>query len=182
MESEKVICTACGHELEIGDYPFCPHGSIYEQNAQHFDPIVFHKDVTTGEYSVPMHASDPAPPGHMTVEIRNMREADRVVKEINSRSRSEASDRREMNRLYFEERRKETRERVDAEIQRRGITDRRVLGVLEKIRERQDAKHNRKFSSTKAFDPNTHIQVLSFNRGNRMPHAGPETGWRDKRV
>lgn len=24
---DKVICTQCGHTLEIGDHPFCPHGA-----------------------------------------------------------------------------------------------------------------------------------------------------------
>lgn len=176
---EPTLCASCGHELEIGDYPFCPHGSIYEGNAQRFDPIILHKSAS-GEYSFPGSSSDPVPAGYEKIEITNMRQADKYVKEIGEIERSKMSDKREMNRLYFEEQTKERRERIDS-VLNSGKLSGRARMLAEKAREYADKKHDQRFSRTKAFGPNFHIQALSFDQSNRMPYAGPETGYKDRR-
>lgn len=176
---EPTLCAHCNKELEIGDYPFCPHGSIYEQSAKRFDPIVLHKG-PNGEYSFPGNSSDPVPAGYEKIEITNIRQADRYVREIDSKERSKMFDNRENNRLYFEEKTRERRQQVDALLQSGKLSNRARM-LAEKAREYADKKHDRRFSSTKAFSPNFHIQALSFDVGNRMPYAGPDTSYRDRK-
>lgn len=180
---EPTVCSECGQELQIGDYPFCKNGSghesIYESNAQRFDPIILHKSAT-GEYSFPGHSSDPTPAGFERIEIKNMRQAEHYTREINSIERGKMSDKRELNRLYFEEKTKDRREGIDAEMKRRGLSG-RALELAMKARAYADKKHDRRFSSARAFGANFHIQALEFNQSNRMPYAGPETGYKDRR-
>jgi len=77
-------CVHCGHELQIGDYPFCPHGSIYPERAQHFEPIVVHVS-GDGQYRFPAATDAPVPSGYRKVEIRTIQEADRISREVNRR-------------------------------------------------------------------------------------------------
>lgn len=30
----KDVCEKCGHEMEVGDYPYCPHGSVRRSARQ----------------------------------------------------------------------------------------------------------------------------------------------------
>ena len=174
-------CPECGIELSIGLWPYCPHGSILNRDAANFPPIVLHQDAATGEYSFPASASEPVPDGYRKIEIRNMREADRYVREIGSSERSKLVEMRENNRLYFEERRKETRERVDAEMRRRGLTSGRALLLRDRVRQYVDRKHAERYSSARSLDLNFHNQALSFDSSNRQGHSGPETNWRNRK-
>lgn len=173
-------CPSCGDEMQIGDWPFCggpgSHESIYRQDSQRFDPIVLHRDPLSGEYSVPMHSSDPTPHGYEKIEIRTMREADKHIRYMDAREREKAVGNREMNRLYFEERTKERREKVDSLI-RAGKLSGRAQWLAENARKMADAKHEKRFAKT--LNPNCHFQALSFDSSNRMSYASKETGYRD---
>lgn len=171
-----VTCSSCGKEMEIGDYPFCPHESIYHQNSLHFDPIVLHRDPTSGEYSVPAHNRDPTPAGYERIEITNMRDADKHIRHMDTRARSEMADKRDLNRMYFEERTKERRERVDRLLSS-GAFSPRARYLAEKVREFADKKRERKYN--RSLDPRTHFQALSFDSSNRMSYSSRETGHRD---
>lgn len=175
---EPVKCSTCGKELEIGDYPFCPHESIYGQQAQRFDPIVLHRDPSTGEYSVPGRSNDPVPAGYEKVEITNIRQADKIVREMDRRASHDASIKQDMNRQFFDEQRKAHREQVDAEMRRRGLDSGRARMLRDKVRawadKQQEVRRARK------GNPNTHFQVFAFDRSNRMPHSSRETGYRDR--
>lgn len=176
----NTVCGTCGQTLEIGDYPFCPHGRPYNKQAKNFDPIIVHQDAVTGEYSFPPSSSDPAPPGHKTHVITNMREAERLTRDVNARERSKVVDKMENNRLYFEEQTKQRRDNIDSIIASRGLSGpaRRLMDIA---RQRTDDKRNRKYSSARSLEPNFHIQALEFNVSNRQPHAGPQTGWKDRK-
>lgn len=60
------MCTKCGQELQIGDYPFCPHGRSFGGNrlsAIHTsERTVIYRNPRTGEVRYPARA-DVAVPG-----------------------------------------------------------------------------------------------------------------------
>lgn len=180
VQGSVVICSSCGHELAIGDYPFCPHGSIFSENATRFDPIVLFRDGTTGEIYPATHTSDPTPDKHERIEITNMRQADHYVKHFSAIERTKRVERGENTRLFFEERTKERREKMDGLIKSGKLTG-RALWLAEKAREFADRKHDKRFSTARSLDSNVHFQALSFNSSNRMPYSSKETGFRDRR-
>lgn len=179
------VCKECGHEFQIGDYPFCKNGeghqSIFPENASRFPEIVVHKDLATGEYSYPASAREPVPAGYAPVVIRNMREYERFSRDAGAHERAKVVEQRENNRLFFEERTRATREHVDSEMRRRGMMQGRALLLRDRVREFVDKKHAARFSSARSLDVHFHNQALEFNSSNRQSHSGPETNWRERK-
>lgn len=176
-------CPSCGDPIQIGDWPFCSgpgsHQSVFQRDSLNFPAIVLFKDLSTGEVYPAAHTSESTPHLHERIEIRDMRTADFYIRQINSREREKAVDRREMNRLYFEERTKERREKVDS-LLASGKLSNRARWLAEKARAYANAKHEKRFS--KPLDPHAHFQALSFDSSNRMPYSSPETGWKDRKA
>jgi ElaB/YqjD/DUF883 family membrane-anchored ribosome-binding protein len=165
-------CVRCGHELQIGDYPFCPHGSIFTQFAQHFDPIVLHQ-AADGSYSFPASVDAPVRPGYRKVEVRTIQEADRVTREVNSREESKA---REIH-AQSESMREATlsRNRRDMDKLRDRLSD-AGKQFAERARQYVDSKPRRGFQS-----PNFHMDVFSFDSSNREVHRDDRTGWKGRK-
>lgn len=80
-------CGSCGQELEIGDFPFCPHGSVFERNAN-FSPIVIHQDAE-GNVSFPGRSDVPPRPGYQRVELNTTAEVRAFERQYNQRMRAE---------------------------------------------------------------------------------------------
>lgn len=172
-------CLQCGHEIEFGEYPFCPHGAIRERNAQRWDSIVVWQSNTDAEkYSFPGQANEPVPEGYHRVEITNLRQADQFVSRMNGIERRRMEEIRDMRYALddagIRERRREEDVRGTASV-RAAALRRRVREWTDKIRERRREAHPR-------IDPQFHIDVLSYDSGHRNSYSGPETGWRERKT
>lgn len=93
MES---ICSDCKKELQHGDWPFCngtgEHGSVFEVNAQRFDPVVVFKSAD-GRVRTPGRSDAPTPEGFARVELKTVREIRAFERQMNmsEHSKHEAS-------------------------------------------------------------------------------------------
>jgi hypothetical protein len=173
-------CPQCGHEIEIGQYPYCPHGWIHERNAQRFETIVVWQSNSDAEkFSFPGQANEPAPEGYHKIEITNIRQADQFVARMNGIERRKLEAQRDQRYALDDAGVKQRRYEEDVLGRLRGNTraenlQRRVREWADKLRERRRGQHPR-------IDPQFHINVLSFDSGNRNSYSGPETGWREKK-
>jgi hypothetical protein len=186
MIEPMTTCAQCGKELAIGDYPFCPHETIFSQRAQRFDPIIVHR-APDGSYSFPGTSDATVPAGYERVEIRDMRAADRVVGEIN---------RLEDARIR-EEHYRSTHQREAALARSREVMDRIKAGGAWRTRDgrvmhglssegREFAERAREYVASKQrsgpSSANFHIDVLSHDSSNREPHRDARTEWRARRA
>jgi len=78
-----IVCELCNRKVQVGDWPHCPHGSIYERNATTAAPTVVFRN-SKGEYRFPGRDTDKPPRGFQRVELSG-RSADRFEKEMNAR-------------------------------------------------------------------------------------------------
>jgi|SRR5215475_10510899 len=173
-------CKDCGHEIEIGEYPFCPHGSIRQATARSWEPIVvWASNTKPDEFSYPGQADEPVPDGYHRVEIQNLREADRFVARVNAIERAKAEGTRDLNQRFLDEQTRMRRREFDAKL--RGNLSPCGEALLRAAREWTDQRRDQKRKVTRNLDPRFHIQVLSFDSGNRNSYSGPETGWRERK-
>ena len=169
-------CPQCGQELEIGAWPWCPHGSIYERNAQRWDAIVVWQSNSDAEkYSFPGQASEPCPEGYHRVELTNLREADQFVSRFNGIERRKLEGEREMRHALDDAGVRERRAAEDA----RGVGSAQAAALRRAARVWADRLRERR----RAFrvDPHFNINVLSYDSGHRNSYSGPETGWRERK-
>ena len=148
-----------------------------ERDARAFEPIVvWASDTDSRKYSFPGQADEPVAEGYHKVEITNLREADRFVQRINGIERAKAEATRALNYQALDEATKIRRENTVARI--RGNP--RAEALFRAARDWADKRRAEK-RSQQCMDPNFHIQVLSFDSGNRSSYSGPETGWRERK-
>lgn len=173
-------CAECGHEIEFGEFPFCPHGAIRELNARRFESIVvWQSNTEPDKFSFPGQASEPCPDGYHRLEITNLPEADRFVSRMNAIERAKAESNRELNDQALDEQTRRRRNEFDA--RNRSSLDSRSEALLRAVREWADRRRTEKRYRRSRLDPHFHIQVLSFDSGNRNSYSGPETGWRERK-
>lgn len=171
-------CPDCGHEIEIGQYPWCPHQPLREANARRWDPIVVWASNTDPEkFSFPGQADEPCPPEYHRVEITNLREADRFVSRMNAIERRKMETTRDLNYQALNEQIKRRREDTTARIH----GNPRAEALFRAARAWADQRREEKRVRHRNLDPRFHIQVLSFDSGNRNSYSGPETGWRERK-
>jgi hypothetical protein len=171
-------CSECGREIEIGDWPYCPHGALHEVHAQRFDPIVvWASNSDPDKFSFPGQANERCPPEYHRVEITNLREADRFVSRMNAIERAKAEASRDLNYQALDEQTKRRREDTMARI--RGNP--KAEALFRAAREWADRRREEKRARHRNLDPHFHINVLSFDSGNRNSYSGPETGWRERK-
>jgi hypothetical protein len=174
MPSE-VRCEECHLELEVGDWPYCPHPKVHGRDSRLFEPIVVWKHNTeVDKYSFPGQGDERVPDGYHKVEIHNLRDADRLVREINRIERSKSIDARSLNYQALDEATRIRRRDIDARI--RGNP--RAEALFRAAREWAD-KRKAKNRAKHSQEPNFHIDILSFDSGNRRSYSGPETQWRE---
>jgi hypothetical protein len=186
----STICPQCGQPIEVGDWPYCPHGSTREVNAQRWDPIVVWQSNDDPEkYSYPGMAEEPCPAGYHRVEIQDLRQADRFVSRVNDIERRKAEETRDMRYVLDDAGVQDRRREEDARgwVMRGDGTKFYVRGnaraeaLLHAAREYADRRRGEKRSRHRNLDPHFHINILSFDSGNRNSYSGPQTGWREKK-
>ena len=173
MMELMTTCGECGAELQIGDWPYCPHGSIHEQNAQHFDPIVVHRDAD-GAYSFPASVDAPIRPGYERVEIRTLREADRLTREVNSHEDARIREAHYQSEATRDQSRRRNREVLDRLKRRFSPAG---LEFADGARRYVDQKPSRPPGSA-----NFHIDVFAHDASNRELHADERTGWQRRKA
>ena len=184
------ICKECGAEVLIGDWPWCPHGLIRNADSRAFQPIeVWQSNTDPEKYSFPGIADEPVPDGYHKIVISNLREGDQFTARFNELERRRLEQERQLRHTLDDAGVKDRRAEEDARgwVMRADGTKFYVRGNAraealqraarlwaDKVRERRRAARSR-------VDPHFHIQVLSFESGNRNSHSSAETNWRERK-
>lgn len=174
------VCSDCGQELQIGSWAWCPHGSVFPETAQRFDPIiVWQSNIDSAKYSFPGQANEPVPKGFHTLEITNMRQADQFVSRFNHIERQKLEAERRERYALDDAGVKQRRYEEDALGKLRGNS--RAEALQRRVREWADKQRDRRREMHPRIDPHFHNNALSFFSGNRASFSGPETSWREKK-
>jgi hypothetical protein len=176
MPDDDTLCQACGRVLEIGDYPFCPHGSIWSAHAQRFSPIVVHVS-QAGEYRFPASVDAPIPAGYRKVEIRTIQEADRISREVNAREDSTLRAVQAQSDTSRSLTRARNRAFMDSIRHKLSPAGREYLDrAREYVAQKDRARENSRPRSTNFF-----IDVFAHDASNRERHADERTGWKGRK-
>lgn len=151
---------------------------MFQARAQRFDPIVvWASNADPNKFSFPGQANEAVPEGYHKIAISNMREADQLVARVNDIERRKMEEIRDtryaLDDAGIRERRREEDARGTVSV-RAEVLRRQVREWTDKLRERRREQHSR-------VDPQFHINVLSFDSGNRNSYSGQETGWRERK-
>lgn len=150
-------------------------GEYQPRNAQPFTPItIWVSDTNPNQVSWPGNPNEPVQEGYHKVVLTDFNQADKIVRQLDNVKRLETEFDREMNKQYFDERTKERRDNIRAKIGGNA----RASALHKAVCEYVDKKRDKKYS--KPLNPGSHLQIREFDRSNRMPYAGKETGWRDR--
>lgn len=172
MGNDMVKCLNCGAELEIGDWPFCPHGSVSRRWASSFDPVVIHRG-KNGSVRFPARGDARVPEGYAKVELRTIQEIRRFEREINQQERAIHDDHqaREEHALTPDRsaRRAEVRDAM-----RRMTPLGRDFARLAMKRNDERPRGN--------FDAGFHIEVFEQDSSNREPHCDQRTDWKERKA
>lgn len=183
-------CKECGHEITHGEWAWCPHGQTREASARRWDPIVVWASNTEADkYSFPGQAEEPCPDGYHKIEITNLREADRFVSRMNGVERRKLEAERDMRCTLDDAGITDRRREEDARgwVMKADGTkfyirgNARAENLQRRVREWADRLRERRRSGSSRIDPHFHINVLSFDSGNRNSYSGPETDWRERK-
>lgn len=166
-----MICKDCGQELEIGSWPYCPHGSTRGTFAAGFDPVVIHRDAQ-GNFRYPAHVNAPIPEGFQKVELRTTHEVRAFEAEVNQRERAKAdmnlSQRESAFSLQQAARRRDLRSDMN-HMSEQGRDFARLA---------MDRTNNRRAVPR---DVGFHLDVFSNNSSNREVHRDAKTDWKGRK-
>jgi hypothetical protein len=183
-------CKECGAEVFIGDWPWCPHGSVRGGNARRFDDIVvWQSNSDPDKYSFPGQANEPVPDGFHKVVISNLREGDQFTARFNELERARLERERDMRRTLDDAGIRDRRAEEDARgwVMKADGTKFYVRGnsraeaLRRAVREWTDRRREERRARAGSIDPRFHSQVLSFDSGSRNSYSGQETGWRERK-
>jgi hypothetical protein len=170
------ICTDCGVELSIGDWPFCPHGSLRSSDAERFIPPVVFRNPSAGdqEFMVPGRSDQQPPPGYERVELKTRAQIDRFCKEYDSHQKdvkdriAEMEDRRGASNSNA--RNISRLERAIPQIPSELLVGPkgRKVSLRKLLTERLEAAKARSRSADAArFSPNAFFSAFEMDQGNR---------------
>lgn len=160
------ICSACGSELQIGDYPFCPHGSTHFRDALNFDPVLVF-EMPDGSHYYPGSNKDAAPvPGAKPILLDTLRKADRFMHSVNAREQEQMDRRTEAERNHYDRAKRESRESLRSELDKRGIN----RGNIEAIMADRDGKGPDKREVMRQFEAIAEATGQPFNREQAEQH------------
>lgn len=129
------LCSSCGQEMRVGDWPFCESGGGHRPartlDAKAFDAILVF-EMADGTHSYPGH-NDPllAPTGAKPIFLDTLRKADEFVRNTNRREQEEIDIRHEAKRNHYDKAQRESRQQLRAELERRGISARNVDAIIQ---------------------------------------------------
>lgn len=169
-----MTCKDCGHELQIGDYPYCPHESIYPSAAQSFSPVVVHRSAD-GSIRFPAHADAPVPKGFQKVEMTNLAQIRKFETEVNTRENALLREGRYKEKADIESGRKIMREQFKERV--RGFSP-RGRAFAERAMEWSDKRGSKR---DVIRDANFHVEAFSFDSSNRDAYQDAGTNWQRRK-
>jgi len=173
LEPEMTACTGIMTQRESW------LDSTTARPARGFEPLVVYQSATDPtKFSIPGRNYEKTDPGYKRIEITNMHEYNKLVKQVNNIERSKMSDHREMHKTYWDARRRAMRDNVNARVGSSGMS--RIVDLLRTIRKRSDTKTNKRYG--KPLEPNFHAQLLEFNQGKIQDYCDADTGWKATRA
>ena len=171
-------CKECGAEVFIGDWPWCPHGTVHESNARRFDDIVvWQSNADPEKYSFPGQANERVPDGYHKIVISNLRQGDQFTSRFNDLERQRLQTERDQRWALDDAGIRERRANEDA----LGTVSTRADALRRSVREWADRRREEMRKKHSRIDPQFHNDALSYNSGNRNSYSGEETGWRERK-
>ena len=161
-------------------------GELWARPARGFAPLVVyerpdHEHLPNGinRYYIPGRNDEPTEAGMKRIELTNMAEYNRWVKEANTYETQKMRDHRAMHEYYWRARRKALREDVDARVG--PMRSHPLVKFLSQtMRARSDQKTARRYG--KPLDAHFHSQLMEFDQGNMQDHCSEDTRWRSTRA
>lgn len=106
---ESNICSSCGVEVYIGSWPMCPHGDIFNRDAQSFTPTVY--DVNAkGEIRFIIDPGVAPKKGYERKTLNTIREVRQFNQKMTKEQTKQLEKSREKEYLYYEATRKARRD------------------------------------------------------------------------
>lgn len=191
-----MTCPRCGEELDERSWPWCAsespggHGSVRRNSAKRWDDIVvWQSNADADKYSFPGQSNEPVPEGYHKVVISNLREGDQFTARFNELERQRLQEERDRRRMLDDAGVRDRRAEEDArgwvmkadgsKFHIRGNS--RAEAMRRAVREWADRRREQKRERAPNVDPNFHINVLSYDSGNRNSYSGAETNWRERK-
>lgn len=157
-----VNCTQCGEPLYIGEWPFCPHGSLRGDNAQRFDPVVYFEN-SDGHRLFPGRSAEQPPSGYIRKELCTIAAVRAFESSENRRLFQEHHDSQMNEQLQYDYYRKGRVEQIRHDLPQLSGTARKAA---EALISRYEA---RSYSSNAArFDAGFNIECFSRDSSNRL--------------
>lgn len=157
MKTEK--CSKCGFEYEIGDWPMCPHGSVFGGRELHSNPTIVYKNAE-GKCWFPTGDNAKPPAGFERHELRTVFERDKFEKEVGAKETAALReriyrDREEWHRTWDHNR--NGLEKAREELLAAGYKPELIEHIQENMRQREEA-YNRALRSESGF----HIEANHY--------------------
>lgn len=165
-------CQQCGEPIEIGDWPYCPHGSTVGRFAQGFEPVIVHRDAD-GNVRLPANRNAPVPEGFERVELTNVNQVRQLEGKMNADSKRQWEQWKERESEHFSELQREGRREL-----RERMKHMSPMGRM--FAEYAMARNDRR--SQPGYEPNFFVEVFSMDASNREAWRDAETGWRARKV
>jgi len=165
------VCSHCGHELQVGEWPYCPHPSVNGTFAAGFDPVVVHRDAA-GNIRYPANIHAPVPEGYQRVELRTVNEVRRFEQEVNQRERVKADQHLSQREAQFSA--QQSSRRSDLRGKMRNMS---AFGQ-DFARHAMDRTDNRRSAPREV---GFHLDVFSNDSSNREVHRDARTDWKGRK-
>jgi len=163
--------------IEIGDWPFCPHGSTRRENAQAFNPIVLFQNPLDGSYSFPASSDARLPAGYRRVEITNLRQADRITGEVNRRENQAIREQWHIEQAKQSSTNKQRRDELKSMMDKLSPAGRQMAEQAMRYADRKRAQRSMKGPG----EANFHMDVIANDSSNREIHSDERTNWRGRK-
>jgi hypothetical protein len=163
-------CKDCGRRLKIGDFPFCPHGSVLARDSQGFiPPVVF---VSTNRRShapvlFPGRSDSKPPEGYVRKELRTVAEIRAFEKQYGAMQKEKRHGILQKEQAEYEAWAKDARSRLQRAAAQ-GTPNMRLIAQMAL------AKMGRKDFSGQAarYDPGAYFDAFSLDSSNRESTDG----------
>jgi len=166
------ICDKCGKIIQIGDFPFCPHGSIYPQPAQPAIPTVIFRS-RTGKIRFPGRADTPTPRGYERIELTTQHSRDKFEREYGKQETAKLRENFFQNQANWEATLSHNKKGLES------LRDMSPQGrqLYDKIQ--QDIANRR--AKVAPSDAGFYIESSHFDSSNREGWSDHDTGWKERK-
>jgi hypothetical protein len=160
MSADETRCKKCAKIVNPGDWPFCPHESIWQGRALAAQPTIVYKNAK-GECYFPAGPNAKPPKGYERHELRTLQERDKFEHEINAKESAKLReqvyrDREEWSAQYSAQRVKLDEVRED--LRRSGYEPKLIDHIM-----RHEQERERQFDKKLKQEANFYIESSHFD-------------------